>query len=327
MKMVAGSKRPPRARRPASWPADGRDDGLRRRSGGVAGRRHPPLLAADPLLTSGNNPHHSSTRNPHNPGRVSGGSSSVSAAAVCAGLCPVALGVDGGGSVRMPAALCGVVGFKPTAGRLSNAGVLPLKLDAIVDQSRSQPSWRHGVRKLTGKDGKRDGVKPPQVKACVEYERSARLEITKRDSENVRCIDVVYPHNLRFTVGKVAGDDLVSFLLRRVVRRHGRAPPRIPMGVELHGDRLLIAAACWRVLAGAGDHRQVGREEECQPALSAVHEEGEGGGEARYLAGGVAPEMARLLVQYSSGLWVDFAGALLGQDDRGVAEVCITFKM
>lgn len=99
------------------------------------------------------------------------------------------------------------------------------------------------------------------------------------------------------------------------------------MGVELHGDRLLIAAACWRVLAGAGDHRQVGREEECQPALSAVHEEGEGGGEARYLAGGVAPEMARLLVQYSSGLWVDFAGALLGQDDRGVAEVCITFKM
>uniref|UniRef100_I1QN11 Amidase domain-containing protein n=1 Tax=Oryza glaberrima TaxID=4538 RepID=I1QN11_ORYGL len=249
---------------------------------GVAGRPHPPLLATDPLLTSGNNLHHGSTRNPHNPGRVSGGSSSGSAAAVCAGLCPVALGVDGGGSVRMPAALCGVVGFKPTAGRLSNAGVLPLKLDgrysAIVDQSRSQPSL-HGVRKLTGKDGKRDGVKPPQVNACVEYERSARLEITKRDSENVRCIDVVYPHNLRFTVGKVAGDDLV------------------------------------------------GREEECQPALSAVHEEGEGGGEARYLAGGVAPEMARLLVQYSSGLWVDFAGALLGQDDRGVAEVCITFKM
>uniref|UniRef100_A0A0D3HRV8 Amidase domain-containing protein n=1 Tax=Oryza barthii TaxID=65489 RepID=A0A0D3HRV8_9ORYZ len=76
--------------------------------------------------TSGINPHHGSTRNPHNPGRVSGGSSSGSAAAVCAGLCPVALGVDGGGSVRMPAALCGVVGFKPTAGRLSNAGVLPL---------------------------------------------------------------------------------------------------------------------------------------------------------------------------------------------------------
>ncbi|CAM0874629.1 unnamed protein product [Alopecurus aequalis] len=76
--------------------------------------------------TSGINPHHGSTRNPYDTGRVSGGSSSGSAAAVCAGLCPVALGADGGGSVRMPAALCGVVGFKPTVGRLSNSGLLPL---------------------------------------------------------------------------------------------------------------------------------------------------------------------------------------------------------
>ncbi|XP_066160058.1 fatty acid amide hydrolase [Oryza sativa Japonica Group] len=116
--------------------------------GGVAGRRHPPLLATDPLLTSGNNPHHGSTRNPHNPGRVSGGSSSGSAAAVCAGLCPVALGVDGGGSVRMPAALCGVVGFKPTAGRLSNAGVLPLKLDDIQQLLISLGLSPHGGTEL-----------------------------------------------------------------------------------------------------------------------------------------------------------------------------------
>jgi Asp-tRNA(Asn)/Glu-tRNA(Gln) amidotransferase A subunit family amidase len=66
-----------------------------------------------------------STRNPYNVGKVAGGSSSGSAAVVCAGLCPVALGVDGGGSVRMPAALCGVVGFKPTEGRLSHAGYVP----------------------------------------------------------------------------------------------------------------------------------------------------------------------------------------------------------
>lgn len=108
--------------------------------------------------TSGINPHHGSTRNPYNASTIAGGSSSGSAAIVCAGLCPVALGVDGGGSVRMPAALCGVVGFKPTAGRLSNAGVLPLNwtvgmpgilagtvedaliaYSAIVDQS--QPSY------------------------------------------------------------------------------------------------------------------------------------------------------------------------------------------
>ncbi|CAK7354662.1 unnamed protein product [Dovyalis caffra] len=76
--------------------------------------------------TSGINPHYGATRNPHDPGRISGGSSSGSAAVVAAGLCPAALGVDGGGSVRMPAALCGVVGFKPTFGRVPHSGVLPL---------------------------------------------------------------------------------------------------------------------------------------------------------------------------------------------------------
>ncbi|KAJ0612075.1 putative fatty acid amide hydrolase [Helianthus annuus] len=62
------------------------------------------------------------SRNPYNPKRISGGSSSGSAAVVCAGLCPVALGVDGGGSVRMPAALCGVVGFKPSYGLIPHSG-------------------------------------------------------------------------------------------------------------------------------------------------------------------------------------------------------------
>ncbi|TXG60250.1 hypothetical protein EZV62_014823 [Acer yangbiense] len=76
--------------------------------------------------TSGINPHYGVTRNPYETGRISGGSSSGSAALVSAGLCPVALGVDGGGSVRLPASLCGVVGFKPTFGRIPHAGVLPL---------------------------------------------------------------------------------------------------------------------------------------------------------------------------------------------------------
>ncbi|XP_021652489.1 fatty acid amide hydrolase isoform X2 [Hevea brasiliensis] len=76
--------------------------------------------------TSGINPHYGATRNPYDAGKISGGSSSGSAAVVAAGLCPVSLGVDGGGSVRMPAALCGVVGFKPTFGRVPHAGVLPL---------------------------------------------------------------------------------------------------------------------------------------------------------------------------------------------------------
>lgn len=76
--------------------------------------------------TSGFNAHHGTPRNPYLPGRYTGGSSSGSAAAVAAGLCPLAVGADGGGSIRIPAALCGVVGLKATWSRVSEAGAFPL---------------------------------------------------------------------------------------------------------------------------------------------------------------------------------------------------------
>ncbi len=66
----------------------------------------------------GHNPLFSTTRNPWNPALTPGGSSAGSAAAVAAGIVPLALGSDGGGSVRVPAALCGIVGMKPSFGRI-----------------------------------------------------------------------------------------------------------------------------------------------------------------------------------------------------------------
>lgn len=66
------------------------------------------------------------TKNPWRPDRIAGGSSGGSGAAVAAGLCYVALGADAGGSIRIPASICGVVGLKPTFGRVSKAGVTPL---------------------------------------------------------------------------------------------------------------------------------------------------------------------------------------------------------
>ncbi|MFI5265853.1 MAG: amidase [Chloroflexota bacterium] len=75
---------------------------------------------------SGDVSHFGPARNPHNTEHIPGGSSSGSGAAVAAGICPVALGTDTGGSIRIPASLCGIVGLKPTYGRVSTRGVIPL---------------------------------------------------------------------------------------------------------------------------------------------------------------------------------------------------------
>lgn len=78
------------------------------------------------LGITGNNPHYGTARNPWDTIRIPGGSSSGSAIAVATGMALGALGTDTGGSIRIPASLCGVVGFKPTFGQVSNRGVFPL---------------------------------------------------------------------------------------------------------------------------------------------------------------------------------------------------------
>jgi len=88
---------------------------------------------------TGENAHDGPSRNPHDLERMTGGSSGGAAAAVAAGLVPFALGTDTNGSIRVPAALCGLFGLKPTYGRLSRARTFPFvaSLDHIGVVSRS----------------------------------------------------------------------------------------------------------------------------------------------------------------------------------------------
>ena len=75
---------------------------------------------------TGENPDYGHMHNPWNPDLVSGGSSGGSGSAAAAGQCPITTGSDTGGSIRIPAALCGIVGLKPTYGRVSRHGLTPL---------------------------------------------------------------------------------------------------------------------------------------------------------------------------------------------------------
>src|SRR6266540_1576764 len=100
------------------------------------------------------NPHYGTARNPWKLDRITGGSSGGSAAAVAAGLCSFALGSDTGGSIRNPAALCGVVGLKPTHGRVSLTGVCPnvLTFDHLGPMTRTARDAALVLQALAGYD-------------------------------------------------------------------------------------------------------------------------------------------------------------------------------
>lgn len=104
--------------------------------------------------TTGLNPNTGDVKNPWDNTRVTAGSSSGSAAAVASGMVPIALGTDTGGSVRMPAALCGIAGLKPTYGRVSRAGVLDLSwsMDHVGPMTRTTEDCALMMNALAGHD-------------------------------------------------------------------------------------------------------------------------------------------------------------------------------
>lgn len=106
--------------------------------------------------TTNENPHYGNAVNPWNRGKITGGSSGGSAASIAAGLAVASLGTDTGGSIRIPAALCGIVGLKPTFGRVSKAGVFPLahSLDHVGPMTRTVRDAAILLELLAGADSR-----------------------------------------------------------------------------------------------------------------------------------------------------------------------------
>ena len=181
-------------------------EGLPTRAGSKINRERAPALrdaslvrrleAADAILLgalnmgeyasdfTGENAHDGPSRNPHDLAHMTGGSSGGSGAAVAAALVPIALGSDTNGSIRVPAAHCGVFGLKPTYGRLSRAGSFPFaaSLDHLGPFARSVADLAASYDAMQGADADdpAQGPRPiepttPSLEAGLDGLRVARL--------------------------------------------------------------------------------------------------------------------------------------------------------
>ena len=126
------------------------------------------------------NSHYGPTHNPHDPARIAGGSSGGSAAAVAAGLVPLALGSDTNGSIRVPASLCGVFGLKPTYGRLGRGGarLFSASLDHVGPFARSASDLAGAYDALQGRD--------PHDPVCAGRPAEASLPLLGSGADGLR---------------------------------------------------------------------------------------------------------------------------------------------
>jgi aspartyl-tRNA(Asn)/glutamyl-tRNA(Gln) amidotransferase subunit A len=157
------------------------------------------------------NPHFGPCRNPWDPARIPGGSSGGSAAALAAGLCLGSFGSDTGGSIRIPAALCGVVGLKPTRGRVSLRSVVPLSwsLDHAGPMARRVRDAAILLQAVAGYD--------PDDPTSIDWPVDDYLS-DGRGEHNLAGLRVIVPVNHFFEIG----DPTVTGLAAEAIAELGR---------------------------------------------------------------------------------------------------------
>ena len=150
----------------------------------LLGKCHTQEFASGPMS---HNPHLGTARNPWDPSRITGGSSTGSAASVAAGMVPAALGTDTGSSIRGPATHCGIVGLKPTHGRVSLTGVCPnaLSYDHVGPVVRSVRDAALVLQAIAGYD-----ARDPYSADVPVPDFSARLDQGLRGVRVVLCPDL-----------------------------------------------------------------------------------------------------------------------------------------
>jgi aspartyl-tRNA(Asn)/glutamyl-tRNA(Gln) amidotransferase subunit A len=172
-----------------------------------------------------NNPHFGAVRNPWDTGRIPGGSSGGSGAAVAAGLVFMAMGTDTGGSIRIPASFCGTAGLKPTTGRVSRYGVMPLDftLDHIGPLTRSVRDAALTLQAIAGHDPRDESSSREPVP-----------DYTPPEDPSLSGLRVGVPENFYFD----AVEPSVEAAVRAAIGTAGR------LGAELRGVRVPDIAAC-----------------------------------------------------------------------------------
>jgi aspartyl-tRNA(Asn)/glutamyl-tRNA(Gln) amidotransferase subunit A len=218
---------------------------LRRAGAVVAGKTTTHELACGVVSTPASNP--------YDPDRVPGGSSGGSAAAVSAGLVSVALGSDTGGSIRIPAALCGIVGLKPTYGLVPVRGVEPLStsLDHLGPLGATVRDCAHALDALTGGgdrftsgigtgiEGLRLGVlaDPPFAPMQPDVEQSFHTAVSVLESLGATCV----PLRIRELDHTLAAE--FGIIPLEAYRYHARSLRERPELIDPSIRTLLVAGA------------------------------------------------------------------------------------